>query len=95
MTKFQFFLISAIASSILFLLLGSRETNSFASGVIPIAIFVTLSSLANRFIPLAAWEKFATTTNHLTGRKIFRIRKRTKAKTKVQYLLPPSDSPRL
>jgi hypothetical protein len=95
MTKFQFFLILAIASSIMFLLIGSRDGNPFASSVIPIAIFVTLSSFANRFIPLKVWEKFASTTNHLTGRKIFWLRKRTKTKTKAQALLPPSSSSKL
>jgi hypothetical protein len=96
MTKFQFLLISAIASSIIFLLIGSRDGNSLASGVVPFAIFVALSglasSLANRFIPLAMWENFAGSVNHLTGKRIFKLRKRRSNKAKTQRLLPPSSS---
>jgi uncharacterized membrane protein YjjP (DUF1212 family) len=95
MSKFQFLLISAIASSVLFLLIGNRDNDSIVSGVIPIAIFLSLSSLANRFIPLAAWEKFATSANRLTGRRIFHVRKRTNTKARIQRLLPPSNSTRL
>ncbi len=85
MTKLQFLLVSAIATSALFLLVGSRDGNAFGS-LLPVAVVVALASLVNRYLPEALWERAAIWVNQTSGRRIFRTRMRR---------LPPSRSRRL
>jgi len=85
MTKLQFFLVSSLITSVVFLLMGSRDSNSMDS-IFPIAMIIALSSLANRFISENVWDKVAVWANNTTGRRIFR--------TKMKRL-PPSRSRKL
>jgi hypothetical protein len=85
MTKFQFLLVSALVSSVVFLFIGSRDSNSFAT-LLPVVVIMTLSALANRFVSEPIWEKAAIWANTTAGRRIFRTK---------QKRLPPSKSRRL
>ena len=85
MTKFQFLLVSALVTSVVFLFVGSRDSNSLAA-MFPVVIIMSLSALANRFVSEPAWEKVAIWANTTAGRRIFRTK---------QKRLPPSKSRRL
>jgi hypothetical protein len=85
MTKLQFLLVSSLITSVVFLLMGSRDGNSIDS-VIPIAAIVALTTIANRYISEHVWDKAAIWVNQTTGRRIF--------KTKLKRL-PPSKSRKL
>lgn len=82
MTKLQFFLVTGLVTSVLFLLIGDRNTNS----IFPIALIIALSSLANRYISESLWDKLAIWFNKTTGRRIFRVKLKG---------LPPSKSRRI
>ncbi len=86
MTKFQFFLVTTLVTSVILLLAGSRE-GDYLGSVFPIAIIVALSSLANKFISEPIWDKVAVWANGVSGRRIFR--------TKPLKRLPPSKLRRL
>jgi hypothetical protein len=87
MTKFQFFLISSLVASVVFLVVGSRDGNSLDS-IFPIAIVIALASVCNRYISEMTWNKIAVWANTITGKRIFRV------KVKVKRL-PPSKLNRL
>jgi hypothetical protein len=87
MTKFQFFLVSSLLTSVVCLLIGSRDGNSWDT-VFPIAIFIALASLCNRYISETAWNKIAIWANTITGKRIFRVKIKMKR-------LPPSKLRRL
>jgi len=94
MTKLQFLLISAIVSSAIFVILGSREDHS-GSFWLPIAIISALTFTANRLLTRDRWEKVAVWVNQATGKKLFKIRNRSRYHRPEPKLLPPSRSRRL
>ncbi len=85
MTKFQFLLVTSLVTSVIFLIMGSRDSNPFGS-IFPVAIMVALAALGNRFITEPIWNKAALWVNNVTGRRIFRVNLKR---------LPPSKSRRL
>jgi hypothetical protein len=85
MTKLQFLLVTSLITSVIFLIMGSRDSNPFGS-VFPIAIVIALSALGNRFVSESVWNKAALWVNNVTGRRIFRVNLKR---------LPPSKSRRL
>lgn len=85
MTKFQFFLVSTLLTSVILLLMGNRDGNSLGS-LLPVSVIVALSYLGNRYISENIWESFAGWANRVTNRRLFR----TRAKR-----LPPSKLRRL
>ncbi len=87
MTKFQFLLISALVTAVVFLFVGSRE--GAMDTVLPLAAIVAVTSILNRYLPIALWEKFAQWANRITGRKLFYVRR------KPQLRLPPSKARRI
>ncbi len=92
MTKLQFLLISAILTSAIFVILGSREDQA-GSLWLPIAIISALTFTANRLLTRDRWERLAVWVNQTTGRKVFKTRNRSRRSE--PKLLPPSRSRRL
>jgi hypothetical protein len=88
MTKFQFLLVASLLTSVVCLLAGSRDANPFGA-VLPIASIMAITYLINRYVSETLWDKFALWANHLTGRRIFRVRR------KPMKQLPPSRARRL
>lgn len=95
MTKFQFLLLSALITSVVCLLIGSRDGNLFEA-TFPIAVILTFAALANRYLSEKVWHQFARAMNSLTGQRLFYVRtKRKPAPEQPKYLLPPTKAKRL
>ena len=94
MTKLQFLLISAIVSSAIFVVLGSREDHS-SSFWLPIAIISALTFTANRLLTRDRWERVAVWVNQATGKRVFKTRNRSRYQRPEPKLLPPSRARRL
>ena len=88
MTKFQFLLVSSLITSIVCLLVGSRDGNSL-DAIFPIALIIALASVCNRYISENVWNKIAVWANTISGKRIFRV------KIKKRLSLPPSKLRRL
>jgi hypothetical protein len=87
MTKFQFLLVASLITSVVCLLVGSRDGNAL-DAIFPIALIIALASLCNRYISETVWNKVAIWANTITGKRIFRV--------KIKRLrLPPSKLNRL
>ncbi|AFY70474.1 hypothetical protein Pse7367_2210 [Thalassoporum mexicanum PCC 7367] len=88
MTKFQFLLVASLLTSLVCLLMGSRDVNPFGS-VLPIASIMAIAYFTNRYLSEALWNKFAIWANHLAERRIFKVRKK-----RIKQL-PPARARRL
>jgi hypothetical protein len=87
MTKFQFLLVASLITSVVCLLVGSRDGNAL-DAIFPIALIIALASVCNRYISETVWNKVAIWANTITGKRIFRV--------KIKRLrLPPSKLNRL
>ncbi|MFM7887434.1 MAG: hypothetical protein ACKPCM_12250 [Pseudanabaena sp.] len=94
MSKFQFLLISALISSVVLLLVGSRDGNPFDT-VFPIGIVIGLAIMAQKYLSEKVWNRFASWVNETTGHKIFYVRSPRPKVVQERKLLPPSRLHRL
>lgn len=92
MTKVQFLLVSAIVSSAVLLILGSRDHHSsFGWWSIALVTFLTLG--ANRFLNRSRWAQVALWINQTTGKKVCKPPKsNSRSHRRAPKLLPPARS---